>query len=175
MKHCMLVLAVLSSVVFCGGCWMLQSPASSPVETYDLQQALPGGNPACRFARIRNLSPAGRKMLFRHESNRMTEGSACWIQSPEAMLQRYLECAFPESADAPLIRMTILRFELDRTAKTAVMTLELACRKGTAPESMRRLTITAPLAADTGSAAAEAMSLCAEKLIKSIITTIQEN
>lgn len=176
MKRVMLLaaIAVLCSI-FCGGCWLIQGPGVQVVETYDLASVSVQKMPACRFDRVRNLSPAGRKMLYRHADNRISESAVCWVQSPEALLGRYLESSFPVAPDAPLVGVTILCFELDLVAGRSVMTVELTCSgKGNGPEKIRRQTCTAPLTDASGAAASRAMSLCAEELSKTITNMIQE-
>ena len=167
-------LAVMCSS-FCGGCWLVQGPGAQPAEAYDLASAAVQKTPVCRFDRVRNLSPAGRKMLYRHADNRISESAVCWVQSPEALIGRYLASGFPTAPDAPRIGLTILCFEVDLAAGQAVMTVELACSGvGNGPEKIRRQTYTAPLADASGAAASRAMSLCAEELSKTIINMIQE-
>lgn len=175
MKSVFLLTALAILCSFCGGCWLIQGPGVQPVETYDLASAVVRETPSCRFARVRNLSPAGRKMLYRHADNRISESAVNWVQPPDALISRYLESSFPAAPDAPLIRLTILRFELDLVTNQAVMTVELASAGvGNGPEKIRRQTFAAPLADASGAAASRAMSFCAEELSKTITNMIQE-
>ena len=162
-------LAAILAMCCCGGCWLMQAPENRPAENYDLAPAQPGEKTVCRFSRIRNLSPAGRKMLYRQPDNRMTESTASWVQTPEALLQRALESRILPGDGPPEIRSTLLRFELDLAAEQAFLVLDLQ-----KAETVRRLEFAAPLADRSGSAAARAMSECVDKLANSIRTMIQE-
>ena len=164
-------LAAVLTAFFCGGCWFMQAPVNRPSETYDLAPAQPVNKQLCQFARIRNLSPAGRKMLYRHPDNRMTEGPASWVQPPETLLQRALESRFQAGTAAPEITVSLLRFDLDLAAKQAVLTAELTLP---AKKTEYRGDFTAPLTDNSGAAASRAMSECVEKLANLIITMIQE-
>ena len=169
MKKFFWCLASMTILLTTGGCWLLQHPAPRPDEAYDLAPAAKQTGYSCRFSRIRNLSPAGRKMLCRHADNRISESPASWVQDPESLLARYLAGSFPVTPDAPQISVTILRFELDLARSQAVLSAELA-----AGAKIQRRIFTADLQNTSGADASRAMTLCAEKLVQTIITMIQE-
>ena len=108
-------------------------------------------------------------MLCRHADNRISESPASWVQDPESLLARYLAGSFPVTPDAPQISVTILRFELDLARSQAVLSAELA-----AGAKIQRRIFTADLQNTSGADASRAMTLCAEKLVQTIITMIQE-
>ena len=167
----MMIWAGLASALLCGGCWFMSEPTNDAVETYDL--AVPQARRAgCSIARIRNLAPGGMKMLFRESGGQIREdASCCWVQTPEAMLARYLQSAFIP-AEEPCVRVTLLRFELDLERSLAVLTADLAVERG-GRQKVKRGEFTAPLKTG-GASAAAAMSVCAGKLAEEISKTIQE-
>ena len=166
-----MILAGLTAALLCGGCWFMSEPANDAVATYDL--AVPKVRTAsCDFARIRNLTPGGMKMLFRKPGGLIWEDpSLCWVQMPETMLARYLQSAFPPAKE-PCVRLTLLRFDLDLERALAVLTVDLAVEHG-AKRTVKRCEFTAPLKSG-GAAAAAAMSVCAAQLTETISKTLQE-
>ena len=166
-----MIWAGLAAALFCGGCWFMREPVNDAVATYDL--AVPKARAAgCELARIRSLAPGGVKMLFREPGGLIREdASLCWVQTPEAMLARYLQSAFPPAKE-PCVRLTLLRFDLDMERALAVLTADLAVERG-GKRNVKRCEFTAPLRAG-GAAAAAAMSACAAQLAETISKTLQE-
>ena len=153
-------------LLLAGGCALMPEPYRETV-VFDL--ALPAVAENTRsgveFGRILNLTPAGRKMLFREADNRLREAPyLAWSQSPEAMLRRYLMCRFAPDGNAGdraarRVELTLLTFELDAARQEAALEVEyqLEGRTGTAR-------FTAPLEEAAGAAASRAMSRCAAGL-----------
>ena len=164
-----MTLAGLAAALFCGGCWFMGGPKNDTVETFDL--AIPQArNQACGFARVRNLTPGGLKMLYREAGGQIRKDpSRCWVQVPEAMLMRYLQSTFLPARE-PRVQLTLLQFELDLERSLAVLTADIAVERGE-KRSVKRCGFTAPLKND-GEAAA--MSVCAGKLAEAISKTLQE-
>ena len=128
MKKLFLFSVLAGLLCTCSGCWLMQEPANNPPELYDLTPPAVRAEHSCTFGRVRNLSPAGRKMLYRHPGNRITDSAVSWVQSPDALLFRYLESRFPADAKAPQIRLSILRFELDLTTDQAEAIIDMVMK-----------------------------------------------
>lgn len=130
-------IAALSVMFLTGGCF--SSPARSSIACYDLQ--MPGSvqkQNKFRLLLCSNNSPGRTRMLYRKADNRiLQDDNNCWIQTPEQMLMRYINMAYPgesspsTAAGKPAdLRLTINAFEFNLQTAEAVLSLEYEYKQG---------------------------------------------
>ncbi len=169
------------AALLCGGCVFFSEPYRETVR-YDLLPPVPGkasGSGEITVEAFRNLSPAGRKLLYRESDGRLTEDPyVMWAQPPELLLQRYLADYFSTRAvnEAASVRWvidgTLFKFELDRTKKMAELgvNFEIRCYvNGVVREPWRgNRRFSAPMSAADGAGATAAMSKCVAALAQAL-------
>lgn len=130
------------------------------------------------IAPFRNFSPSRTRMFYRQSSNRIVQDEYnCWIQSPEAMLQRMFTLTFPLNArknaeNLSELRVDILAFEFDLKTQEAYLALNYTLKK---PDSRQTgaISIREKAATPTAPAFAEAMNQAAAKATQQIWKIIQ--
>ncbi len=170
------------AVTLCCGCVLWTEPYHETLR-YDLLSAPPGkftGASGVEVGTFRNLSLSGRRLLFREEDGRISEEQyLTWIQTPEALLQRYLVDYFSTRAvrGTPAsaywhITGSIFKFELNRVRKEAelAVSFEIQCYVNrTAMLTLRGSSrFTAAMSGMDGAGAAAAMSDCAFSLARTL-------
>ncbi len=113
---------------------------------------------------VRNLTPAGVKLLFRRGAAQVENPYEQWAQPPESMLRRYLlNRRDPAQALPGLLRLDIIGFELDIERQQAEVALDAVYG-----QTRRSFRVTAPLTVFDGEAAAAAVGQCFEELARQI-------
>ncbi len=116
------------------------------------------------IAPIRNLTPAGTKMLFNRSVVQAENPTEQWVQPPEAMLYRYLLTRRDPARQLPgNLRLTIVSFKLDNGHQTAELAVDAAFDR-----QHRQFRVSAPLPACNGTAAATAIGTCFEELAREL-------
>ena len=116
------------------------------------------------IAPIRNLTPAGTKMLFNRNVVQAENPTEQWVQPPEAMLYRYLLTRRDPALQRPgILRLNIVSFKLDNGHQTAELAVDAAFDR-----QHRQFRISAPLPECSGTAAATAMGACFEELAREL-------
>ena len=176
MKNFTKVLPLILLILCSAGC-VLTPRRHHQTIFYDLQspQAL-----KCRqqlmVATVDNNSPAQSRMLFRLDGNRMVQDSNnCWVQTPERMMQRYLEQSFalPGNTDfsrLATLRCTITAFEFDMVRSEAILSIKYTMRCDH-HRSASSVTIKEKFSSHTPDALALAMSRAAAKAAEEISHT----
>ena len=179
MKNFVRVLSVVLLAFCCAGCIFI--PRNHVQTTYyDLQSPQKLKNSQrLMVAAVDNDTPAQSRMLFRFAGNRMVQdGSNCWVQVPERMMQRYLEQTFalPGNTDLSriaMLRCTITAFEFDMVKSEAVLAMKYSmhCNHHRAASSV---TVKEKLTGRTPDELALAMSRAAAKAAEEISRTAEK-
>ncbi len=124
----------------------------------------------CRVtvSRIRNLSGADRRFLYRCQNNRMQNDEfSRWLLDPELLLERLLRSKLNGTGHEEVrVRCVITAFEIDTTRNTAVLAGDFTLYCGENILTFRALE-ERKFSAESGDfsvAAAEAMNKCASAL-----------
>ena len=164
-------MASLPVILLAGGCF--SSPARS-IAYYDLRMPEKVQKQSdFQLLLCGNDSPGRTRMLYRKADNRMVQDDYhCWIQTPEQMLMRYVNMAYPEqhtqdAATRPALRLTVNAFEFDLQSNEAVLSLAYEFKQG---NQRKNGTVTLREKASDSSAAAfsAAMSKAVEKAVTQI-------
>ena len=127
-----------------------------------------------RVSVFENNTPSRNRMLYRQKNNQIVQDEYNrWVQTPERLLQRYFELAFPvsESADVDALgtlRCTITAFEFDWERSEAVLALNYFLRSGSGKQSSGSLIFREKAAEHTPSGFAGAMSRAANAAVGKI-------
>lgn len=172
---------------FLAGCALMSTSYVDPAE-YDLSvKTNPLREVRFEIGTFRNLSGSDRRFLYREKSGQViSDDYNRWLLSPDLLLERQLQQSLsPDGARASgrsgtfaRIGGTIYRFDFDRDARKAVLSVDYTVRifSDRKPISSESVTITTEEAirGNTPAAAAAAMSGCVEQSIARVRTMLMQ-
>lgn len=133
LQLCFISKAVLSIFSVCLIASCVFSPTSfKSVQYHDLgmPRIINEQGPYVKFDRFLMNGPYKNKMVFRGQNNQLViDEYNKWAQTPESMLERYMDMAFRGKADSESIKaysvkVTVMAFEAEINSKKAVLIVE---------------------------------------------------
>jgi hypothetical protein len=127
------VVSCLSAALLCGCSIIGHEPYRAP-NYFDVVPLKGELHPDAKYSTlgVSSASQFSDRMLFRTGDGERVEFDEYnrWVATPEGLLRRYIELSFaPPSSSAPGLSVKILRFELNKEAKTATVELSFKILK----------------------------------------------
>ena len=164
-------MAALPVILLAGGCF---SRPARTIAYYDLRMPEKVQKQSdFQLLLCGNDSPGRTRMLYRQADNRMIQDDYhCWIQTPEQMLMRYVNMAYPEqhtqdTANRSDLRLTVNAFEFDLQSNEAVLSLAYEFKKANQRKN-GTVTIREKASGNSAEAFSAAMSKALEKAVTQI-------
>ncbi len=174
----MALAAGLAGLLALTGCVFMQT-STYRTSYYDLAQPQPTEQKCMMLGLLNNATPARQRMLYREFGDRMViDEYNFWVQSPEAMVSRYLFNALPlapNCAPDKLWRMRgiLTEFEINLPEKCVVIGISYEFVCGGVQKS-GALNCRESFAETTPEAFAAAFSRCAERLSRELLAVGQQ-